>query len=261
MRMLLGLLIFSMQMTTQLSSSSVLSSSQATVTAPVIGDEYVLVKKDKEKKEKETKLTKVVQLLRNTNALSSINRVGGRFGACKARLTYDFSITPTTSGTFQTVVALAPYSDSSFTSYWAHLFSTMRMLSAEVQFDFTEFINSVGHDVALSPVVIGFVPYASASTQYYADVSDYKTSRFAAYSTARPVVRYKVPPAWLRAGWTLGAEASATNTFIGKWATTNYSASPLTCGFVHIASQKAMFDVERNIVGRLILNMEFKGQL
>jgi len=253
-----------MQMTTQLSTSSVLSSSQATVSAPVIGDEYVLVKKNKQKeenKEKEQKLNKCVQLLSSMNARSSAIRGGGRFGACKARLTYDFSITPSTSSTFQTVVALSPFSDSAFTSYWSKLFTSMRMLSAEVQLNFTEFINSVGHDVALSPVVVGFVPDAQASTQYYADVSDYKTARFAAYSTARPVVTYKVPPKWLKGGWTLGAEASTPNTFIGKWAATNYVSAPLSTGFVHIASQKIMFDVERVIVGRLILNMEFRGQL
>jgi multisubunit Na+/H+ antiporter MnhC subunit len=185
---------------------------------------------------------------------------GGRFGACKALLTYDFSFTPVTSSTVQTVVALAPVQDTSFTSYWAKLFTTMRMEKAEVQFDMTEFINSVGHDFALSPVVIGFAPTAFATTQYYADVSDYKNTKFAAYSTARPVVKFRVPKKWIL-GWQTGAEASNVGSYFGKWGSTQYTTAALCAGFVHFASQKAMFDTERIVVGRLRMWMEFKGQL
>jgi len=274
-----------MNMTTKTNISSQ-SSSLTRVTAPLIGEvsekknalsvtqqdeEYFLVEKlkalqsratDEKKERKSVVSTRDSTILADTTFISN-GKVGGggRFGACKALLTYDFSITPSTSSTLQTVVALCPYSDGSFTGHWNKLFTSMRMIQAEVQLDFTEFVNPVGHDFALSPVVIGFVNNAFASTQYYADVSDWKTSKFAGYSTARPVVKYKVPPHWLAEGWTLGQEASNVGTHFGKWASTQSQFTQLNTGFVHIASQKPMFDTGRDIVGRLLLWMEFKGQL
>lgn len=186
---------------------------------------------------------------------------GGRFGACKAVLTYDFSFTPSTSSTVQTVVALAPLQDTAFSTYWSKLFTAMRMTKAEVEFDLTEFINPVGHDFALSPVVIGYVPNAMASTQYYADVSDYKTAVFAKYSTARPVVTYRIPNKWI-VGWSASQEASIVYTYQPKWCSTQTTGGIYWhCGFVHFASQKVMFDTERVVVGRLKMYMDFKGQL
>lgn len=236
-------------------------SSLCTVSAPVIGDDYVLIKRDRldEKKQDQKKNLSDTVLFGLGKAMFS--RAGGRFGQCDAYLTYDFSFTPSTSSTVQTVVALAPNQDTAFTSYWQKLFSLMRMNSAEVQFDFTEFTSTVGHDVALSPVVIGYQPNAMLTTQYYADVSDYKNSRFAAYSLAKPVVKFRVPKKWF-GGWNTGQEATSVGNLLNSnWAPTQYNAATLHQGFVHFASQKVMFDTERVIVGRLILHMTFKGQL
>jgi len=238
-------------------------SSCATVSAPVIGDDYVLVKKssilDQKQERKEKAALSDTVLFGLGKALFS--RAGGSFGQVNARLTYDFSITPSTSSTFQTEVALAPVQDSSFTSYWKNLFSLMRMDSAEVQLNFSQFTSTVGHDVALSPIVIGYRPEASAATQYYADVSDYKNSQYVAYSQSKPVTKFKVPGKWM-GGWNDGQEASSVSVFLNpEWAPTRYTAATLHQGFVHIASEKAMFDTSREICGRLILNMTFKGQL
>jgi hypothetical protein len=250
-------------MTTTPNSSSALTINQAPASTPVIGDDYVLVRRSqvqtptKEKKGDEKKSNNFAFGLGKTPFSSA----GGRFGACKAILTFDFSFTPSTSSTLQTVVALSPSSDNSFSSYWSKLFSTMRMDKAEVLFDMTEFINPVGHDFAMSPVVVGYTPNASAATQYYADVSDYKTAVFAGYSTAKPVVRYAVPSKWIQ-GWVASQEASAVYTYTPKWGSTQVTGGTvLNSGYVHFASQKAMFDVERNIVGRLRMWMTFKGQL
>ncbi len=249
-------------MNMQASSNSTLvgSSSPPTVSAPVIGDDYVLVKKSSilsEKKQEQKKNLSDTVLFGLGRQLFS--RAGGQFGAVNCRLTYDFSITPSTSSTFQTVVALAPTQDTAFTSYWSKLFGLMKMTSAEVQLDFTQYISTVGHDVALSPIVIGYAG-TFATTQYYADVSDWKNSKFAAYSQMKPVVRFKVPSTWL-VPWSTGTEASAIGNTLNDWAQTQYSGGTLHHGFVHIASQKAMFDTERVIVGRLIMNMKLKGQL
>lgn len=251
--------------TTNIKIVSASSSSTATVSAPVIGDEYVLVKASsssdckKEQKQPDPMSETTIIGLQSANG-SSFSRTGGRLGMCSARLVYDFSITPSTSSTMQTVVALAPVQDTAFTSYWKNLFDNMRMRSAEVQLDFTQFISTVGHDVALSPVVLGFSPLAKASTQYYADVSDWKNARFAAYSQMKPVVRYKIPGKMLVA-WNTGQEASVVGSYLSKWAPTQYTSATLLMGFLHVASQKIMFDTERTIVGRLIMNMTFKGQL
>jgi len=245
-----------MNMTSTISKQSLCGSSTNTVSTPVIGEEYVLVKKADKLKE-ESKEEKKVSL---GYAKVGYGNGGGRFGACEAVLTYDFAITPGTSSTFQTVVALAPAQDTMFSSHWKVLFSAMRMKCAEVQLDFTEFINSVGHDVALSPVILGYAPSSFANTQYYADVSDYKTAKMAGYSTARPVVTFKVPPKWIQ-GWTNGQEATSVDVFHSRWIPTNFSAFSPHCGYVHVASQKVMFDVERSIVGRLKMWMIFKGQL
>lgn len=251
-------------MTTMKNISSVSGSSLTTVSAPVIGDEYVLVKKAKDDEKKvqicddEKKKIKAFAIGYGANLLKS---GGGRFGACKAVLTYDFSFTPSTSSTIQTVVALAPVQDNAFTSYWSHLFTAMRMTQAEVEFDMTEFVNPVGHDFALSPVVVGFTPNAMATTQYYADVSDYKTAKFGGYSTAKPIIRYKIPGNWI-VGWTASSEASTVYTYQPKWGSTQMTGGvSLLTGFVHFASQKVMFDTERNVIGRLRMWMEFKGQL
>jgi len=244
------------------------------VSAPVIGDDYVLVKKStltefkkSEQKQSDKKMSDEEKKKINDYVVGlgkSFSSFGGRFGRCKARLVYDFSMTPTTSSTMQTVVALAPRQDTSMSNYWAALFSEMKMNSAEVQLDFTEYMSSVGHDVALSPMVWGYHPTTCATTQYYADVSDWKTSKFIGWSTAKPVVRYIVTPAMLKQGWTYGQEATSLLPFFGRWAPTQSTSTGYATpnqGFVHICTQKAMFDTERVIVGRLIMNMEFRGQL
>lgn len=250
-----------MKMTSPKCIVSLSGSSLNTVSAPVIGEDYVLVKRNALVDEKKQEQKKALSDTLLFGLANKFTRGGGRFGSCDATLVYDFSITPSTSSTFQTVVALAPVQDTSFTNHWRSLFSSMRMNSAEVQLDFTEFTSTVGHDVALSPVVLGYAPAAFASTQYYADVSDWKNSKFAAYSLAKPVVKFKVPKSWF-GGWNAGQEASTVSPYYSKvWCPTQYTAASFLQGFVHIASQKAMFDTERVIVGRLIMNMTFKGQL
>lgn len=258
------MLLVLMKMTTITNLSAASSSSQAPVSAPVIGDDYVLVKRSqlttvKDAKEIAPEEKKKIQQFALGMGKNLLTRGGGRFGACKALLTYDFSFTPSTSSTVQTVIALAPNQDTSFTSHWRALFSTMKMDRAVVEFDMTEFINPVGHDFALSPVVVAYKPCASLSTQYYADVSDLKTARFGAYSTAKPVITYPIPAEWM-IGWNAGQEASINYTYTPRWATTTDSGT-LHMGFVHFASQKVMFDTERVVVGRLKMWMTFKGQL
>jgi len=253
-----------MQSSSNISSS--VGSSTGTVSAPVIGDDYVLVKKSSilDEKKQEQKNSGSLKALSDTQLFGLGNRLmsraGGRFGSCNGQLTFDFSITPSTSSTFQTVVALAPAQYSSFTSHWATLFTMMKMNSAEVQLDFTEFTSTIGHDVALSPLVMGFSPNAFSATQYYADVSDWKNAKFVGYSLTKPIVRFKIPNSWLL-GWNIGHEASSVGTPLSQWASTKYTSSTLVQGFFHIASQKAMFDTSRDIVGRLVMNMTFKGQL
>jgi hypothetical protein len=253
-----------MKMQSSSNVTTAVGSSTATVSTPVIGDDYVLVKKSSilaEKKQEQKDKKNLPDTLLFGLAKNMFSRAGGRFGQCDAYLTYDFSFTPSTSSTVQTVVALAPNQDTSFTNKWASIFQVMAMNSAEVQFDFTQFTSTVGHDVALSPIVIGYAPAAFATTQYYADVSDWKNSKFAAYSLAKPVVRFKVPGKWMT-GWNIGQEASSVGTFYNqKWAATQYVSATVHKGFVHIASQKVMFDTERVVVGRLIMHMTFKGQL
>jgi hypothetical protein len=252
-------------MTTLTNSCSASSSSQATVSAPVIGDDYVLIKRSQLTTGNDGKISpeekKKIQQFAIGIGKNSLTNGGGRFGACKALLTYDFSFTPSTSSTVQTVIALAPNQDTAFTSHWRSLFSAMKMEHAEVEFDMTEFINPVGHDFALSPVVVGYKPQASTSTMYYADVSNLKTAKFGAYSTAKPVIRFPVPSNWM-IGWTAGQEASVTYTYTPRWATlTDSGSSTMHMGYVHFASQKVMFDTERVVVGRLKMWMSFKGQL
>jgi hypothetical protein len=240
--------------------SSASSSSCATVSAPLIGDvkfneEYVLVRKDMTRDEKEKEKDRLQPV-----PMTRVSAAGGRFGECDARLVYDFSITPSTSSTFQTVVAIAPATDSTFTNHWKLLFSAMKIDSAEVQLDFHQYMSSVGHDTPISAAVWAYAPNTFLSTQYYADVSDWKTSKFIKWSQANPIVRYTVPGNWIQ-GWSDGAQATTLYPFYSKWAPTQQTSATLHCGFVHIASQSAFFDTSRAIVGRLILNMKFKGQL
>jgi len=238
---------------------------EMTVATPVIGDEYVLVKKTSElkndSKEEKKKVEKIdEEKVKPMKLYSEVGNGGGRFGACKALLTYDFTIDPITSSTFQVGIALAPGSDASFTSHWRVLFSEMKMLKAEVQLNFAEFTSTVGHDVALSGIVWGYTPTTVASTMYYADVSDWKTSKFVSWSSNKPVVKYKVPPKFLKTGWTDGQIATSVHPNYGRWMSTNITSSTFHQGAVHICSQKAMFDTERKILGRLLMWMEFRGQ-
>jgi len=225
----------------------------------VIGDEYVLVKKRKEKEEKDLKDEKKGCSVYGLN--NSYSSFGGRFGECKAVLTYDFSFEPSTSSTFQVGIALAPAQDTSFTNYWRALFSEMKMDKADVQLDFSQFMSSVGHDTALSPCVWAYNATTIASTMYYADVSDWKSAKFIGWSQAKPVVKYTIPSKWLKCGWTDGQIASNVHPMYGRWMSTGVTASTFHNGVIHIASQKAFFDTTRTVVGRLKMWMTFRGQL
>lgn len=234
-------------------------------------DEYVLVKKcvlDSKVDSKESKETKEKQIKSvESTGLKMIPRMGGyarSYGLFRTKLISDFSITPSTSSTLQTSVALAPSTDTSFTDHFRYLFGEICIESAKMDLDFHQFCNLTGDAGQIPVMVWGYTPKSFATAQTYALISDYATGRPIPWSFAKPNVSYTVPAKWMKgSGWTNGEEGSSAGAYFGKWAPCDFAAtSPFCRGYINIATQAAVGTTgSRTIIGRMTINVILRNKI
>ncbi len=252
-----------MKMQATSNSSLAVASYHTTVTSPVIGEDYVLVKRSEMKKEeKDSEGKTVVPKNALTARMSTANGRASVMGTIRAKITYDSVITPQTNAALATYLAISAYSDAQSSSYWKYLFKQYTIKSAFIELDFHEYMNMIGTADKFSVLGWSYRTLPSSAVPGYTSISDDSTFKQVKWSEANPVVRYNISKKMLKDVNFCNAADMAVGDGLGfnKWCpfTQNYCM-----GFLHIASYDT-FNAGtsgRRIFCRLVLDVEMTNRI
>lgn len=241
----------------------VTGSSLTTVSTPVIGDEYVLVKKvdfDEKKDKVDSDEKKAVKTLLNKSSIpTSMSKI---MNPVKTQLVYDHVYTPSTSSALASYVAVSGGLDTQATTYWKYLFAWYRVDKAVLELNFAEYMNMVGTADKFSAMLVSFRATSSAAVPGYTSISDDTSCKVVNWSQARPIFRYVVPKSVMKTVRFQSSSQMAVGPTeeLGRWA-------PLTdafCqGWIHIATYDP-FNAGtsgRKIYARLILDVTLTNRI